>query len=66
MSMDPERDEFARLLKMVHAAEDFGLSETDARAVAEEALERFDSLADACDWAAGVLARLVLMTVRRA
>jgi hypothetical protein len=64
MNWYAERDDFARLLKMVHAAQDFGLGAAEARAIAEEALERCDSLSDAGDWAAGVLASRVLMTVR--
>jgi hypothetical protein len=65
MNRYAEKDDFARLLKMVHAAQDFGLGAVEARAIAEEALKRYDSLSDACEWAAGVLAGRVLMTVRR-
>jgi hypothetical protein len=65
MNVHSGSDEFARLMKMVHAAEDFGLGAVEARAVAEEALERHASLAAACEWAAEVLAARVLATARR-
>jgi hypothetical protein len=64
MSMNWGRDDFDRLMKMVHAAQDFGLGADEARAIAALALERFDLLSDACDWAAGVLAERVLVAAR--
>ena len=64
MNLDTDRDEFSRLMEMVLAAQDFGLGQAEARAIATEAIERTDSLSDSCDWAAAVLAERVLVTAR--
>jgi hypothetical protein len=59
-----DNGDFGRLMDMVLAAQDFGLTEIEARAIAEEALERSDALSDACDWTAALLAERVLDKVR--
>jgi hypothetical protein len=64
VDLHTDRDDFSRLMEMVLAAQDFGLNQAEARAIAEEAIERADSLSDSCDWAAAVLAESVLLTVR--
>jgi hypothetical protein len=56
--------DLARFMKTVGAAQDFGLSAPEVETIAEEALERHDSLSDAREWAAGVLAARVLAKVR--
>jgi hypothetical protein len=56
--------EFGRLIDMVLAAQDFGLSPMDARAIGAEALGRSDSIANSCDWAAAALAERVLENIR--
>jgi hypothetical protein len=65
MDTHADREDFVRLLKMVGSAQDFGLKAHEARFVAEEALERHESISDAREWAAGVLAARVLAPVRR-
>jgi hypothetical protein len=64
--VDPygENGDFGRLLGMVLAAQDFGLTQIEARVIAEEALERTDALCDACDWTAALLAERVLDKAR--
>ena len=64
MDLHTDIDEFSRLMEMVLAAQDFGLGQAEARAIAAEAIERTDSLSDSCDWAAAVLAERVLVTAR--
>ena len=60
MHLYGDRGEFSRLMEIVLAAQDFGLTQVEARAIAEEALERTDALSDACDWTAALLAERVL------
>jgi hypothetical protein len=64
MVMYGNRGDFSRLMQIVLAAQDFGLTQVEARAIAEEALERTDALSDACDWTAALLAERVLDKVR--
>jgi hypothetical protein len=64
MDMYGSRGDFSRLMEIVLAAQDFGLTQVEARVIAEEALERTDALSDACDWTAALLAERVLDKVR--
>ena len=64
MDLYGNRGDFSRLMEIVLAAQDFGLTQVEARAIAEEALERTDALSDACDWTAALLAERVLDKVR--
>ena len=64
MNLYGDRGDFSKLMGIVLAAQDFGLTRVEARAIAEEALERTDALSDACDWTAALMAERVLHKVR--